>query len=360
MAEKKKVRIGLGSFDLIKGIAIFFVIFAHVQPRFPSNELPFLVPFAFLGSLQAQGSMPMFFIMSGYGHREKKPDAVLRKSFSELIVSYLWAVLICLCVRLLFAWPIYYGSMERRLEDLFAYFMAFLLGLPAEKDLFGVHLWASGALWFFLALFIAENLLNLIVKIKNNYLQFLSVALCIVAGFLLFRVDFDYYCIPQGLHATAFCYLGYLLKKHKLVERGLYSKWVYIVLGSFVVVLAIWIAYSGNWFGMAAGNYDFFMYIAAGINGVFLLFAGVYCDRLEWKWLEPLRKMGMYSYWIIIVHSIETLGFPWYELKQESPSSLLAFCIEVAMKVIIITTGCAICKRLSQSKYKRKMVRNGK
>lgn len=283
---------------------------------------------------------------------------MLNKSFSELIIPYLWAILVCLGMRLIMAWPVG-GSMELRLADIGTRFRGFLLGLPAEKELFGHHIWATGALWFILALFIAENILNLILKIKNRWLQYLSVAMCIMAGFLLYRVDFNYYCIPQGLHAVAYCYLGYLLKKHKLVERGLYSKWVYIILGTFVAAQVGWTAYSGQWFGMSGGDYNIIIYLAAGISGVFMLFAGVYCDRFEWKWLELFRKIGTYSYWVIIIHSIETLSFPWYEIEKENPSSLLAFAIEVAMKIIIIMTGCMICKKLSQSKYKRKVVKHG-
>lgn len=359
MAEKKKVRISLGTFDLIKGIAIFSVIFVHMQDRFTWNELPFLAPTTFLNYAMGSGFMPMFFVISGYGHRVKKTGAMLRKSFSELITPYLCAIPIGLCAHLILTWPCF-ESMRDRLVNIGTRFLGFVLGLPAEKDLFGYHIWATSALWFFLALFIAENILNLIIKIKNCYLQFLSVAMCIVAGFLLHSLDFDYYCIPQGLHAVAYCYLGYQLKKHKLVERGLYLKWVYIILGALVAVQVVWTTYSGQWFGMAAGNYNIFMYIAAGLCGVFLLFAGVYCDRFEWKWLEWFRKMGMYSYWIIIVHSLETLSFPWYELDLENSIPLLAFSIEVAMKIIIILTGCTICKKLSQSRYKRKRIRDGK
>lgn len=359
MAEKKRVRIGLGSFDLIKGIAIFLVIFVHVWPRFPLNELPFLAPLVALEYVLGSGLMPVFFMISGYGHREKKTGAMLSKSFSELIIPFLCTIPIYLCAHLILTWPCF-GSMRDRLVNIGIRFLGFALGLPAEKDLFGYHVWATSALWFFLALFIAVNLLNLIIKIKNNYLQFLVIALCVASGFLLHDMNFNYYCIPQGLHATVYCYLGYLLKKHKLVEKGLHSKWVYIILGSFVALKTGWIAYSGKMFTMAAGNYDMFEYIVAGINGVFLLFVGVYCDRLEWKWLELFRKMGMYSYWIIIVHSIETLSFPWYELDLENPISLLAFLIEITLKIVIITTGCMICKKLSQAKYKRKVKKYGK
>ena len=358
MAEKKKVRIGLGTFDLIKGIAIFLVIISHVQPRFPLNELPFLAPLVCLESILGPGLMPMFFIMSGYGHREKKAGAMLSKSFSELIIPYLCAIPIYLCAHFVLLWPVY-ECMKDRLVNIGVRFLGFLLGLPVEKDIFGHHVWATSALWFFLALFIAENLLNLIIKIKNQYLQFLGVALCIGIGFLLLSVDFNYYCIPQGLHATAYCYLGYLLKKHKLVEQGLHLKWVYIILGSIVVIQTIWATYSDQWFAMAAGDYNILKYIAAGLNGMFFLYVGVWCDRLEWKWLELFRKMGMYSYWIIIVHSLETLSFPWYELDLENPVPLLAFSIEITLKTIIIISGCVILKRLSQSKYRRKVVKNG-
>jgi len=78
--------------------------------------------------------------------------------------------------------------------------------------------------------FLAFNCLNLILKIKQVIYQILCVVICVLFGNTLFHFDFYYFCLPQGLVAVGFCYIGYLLKKYKLFERLYNSPWTYLVL----------------------------------------------------------------------------------------------------------------------------------
>ena len=73
MVEKKKVRIGLGAFDLIKGIAIIAVILHHTRSGQSGVDSSFLVNL--LKSFSC-GLMPMFFIVSGYLFNRKSPKRV--------------------------------------------------------------------------------------------------------------------------------------------------------------------------------------------------------------------------------------------------------------------------------------------
>ena len=81
MTEQKKIKIGLGSFDLIKGIAILSVIYLHAGWDSCFSNIVNIVWKSFLG-----GFMPMFFILNGYSFKKKPIIKMLKKTGSDFLV----------------------------------------------------------------------------------------------------------------------------------------------------------------------------------------------------------------------------------------------------------------------------------
>lgn len=347
MAEKKKVKVGLGAFDMAKGIAVLGVIIFHMRARYFSEEMMafsplFMVLFGIGSSL-----IPMFFIISGYGFMEKKPAVVFKKTFSSMILPYLVCIPLVAVSFLAFSYPAFYPR-EEFLKRFWGLMAGLALGLPENKLVGDFQIWAIVTMWFFLALFVAQNLLNLIVKVKKIWLQILLVGLCIAVGFVLRAFEFDYYCIALGLLAVGFCYAGYAIKKWKLLNRWMYSPWAWICLG----ILFLPQFFTG-FFNMASGEYSPLKYFSAGCGGVLMMFAALWCNRFNGRITGALRKIGFQSFWVIYVHGIERLALPWDALAWENPSLLLALVIEVGLKIVFISLGCMVFKKISQIKYRR-------
>lgn len=354
MAGKRKVKIGMGTFDLMTGLAVILVVVGHMRDRFAPEQIPLLTPLFVLLWAFGAGLMPMFFIVSGLTFKEKSCGKILQKSFSEMVVPYLWSIPLVIVLLPLLHYPAIYPRVDI-LKRLAQRLGGLLLGLPASKTILGYELLPNGVLWFFLTLFISQNLLNLIVKIKKPAVQILAALVCAISGYVLRELGFIYFCIPHGMMAAGFCYAGYAIKKRKLLERWMHSPWAYIVLIPLYCV-----QYFFGGFNMASGEYALVSYFSAGCGGILLLLLALWCSRLEWSGLDGIRKLGMQSFWLIYTHGIEHMVIPWYELAVENSSLTLAFLVEVGLKVMIFMTGCMIFKKISQIKYHKRLASNMK
>lgn len=350
IATKKK-KINLSSFDLVKGLGIIAVVLMHMLPQYDLERvLPLRILFKGLNMISA-GVMPMFYIASGYSFREKPAGKMARKSFSELLKPYL-----CVMVAVGIFFPLFHYLSFRwlpgALHESTRFVLAFALGVATSgKEFLGYTLYECSVVWFLLSMFVAFNLLNQILRVKNVKLQLLLIALCTALGFILHHIGFIYYCIPQGLMATGYCYLGYMAKKHKVLTETILPKWAWAIL----VIAAIGQAFFGE-VNIAHGTYKLGLldYLAAGGAGLLYLALGVKCSDLEWKLLEPIKAIGVYTYWIICIHSAEQTCIPWYRWSALwTDHQLRGFAGELVIKAAIYITICFLLKKLTQLKYKK-------
>lgn len=357
MEEKKKVRIGLGTFDLIKGIAMLSIIFIHTEWRYSAEQCPIFKSLGIVFALLlGSGAMPMFFMVSGYGFKEKSEKIILKKTFSELLLPYLRAIPIFFFVYCVLQYPLFVSKVDL-LKSAVLSSGGFIFGIPRPGYFLGDDI-SAGPLWFFLALFISTNLLNLVLKVKNEAIQMVLVVLCVLTGYALLKVDFLFYCLPQGLMALGFCYFGLLMKKKKFLDHWLYSKWTYIILAPiWFLMLAATLTGKSKGFDMAYGRFNLLEYMGAGASALLSMMIYIHFSRFDWKVFDWIGTIGRYSYWILYTHAIEMLAFPWYELVVFNPRPRLALLIELILKVIVILVGCAIFKKSSQIRYKKESER---
>jgi len=361
MEEKKKVRIGLGSFDFVKGIGILTVILCHMMLNYPMSEVLLLAPVYYFANFVSSGLMPMFFIISGYGFKEKRAAKMLKKTFNESFVA-LFVSMIAFSVLV----PLtFFSVFDNTLVTWFEYstrkVLSWLLALPTPIYISGKELSAISALWFLIALFWAQNILNQIVRIKNVYLQVLCVGFSVLTGLYLYSVKFVIYCIPQGFIAVFFCYIGYVLKRYSLLEKYMYKVWPYLVMVPISLVHFLLIGRNGGLpFDLASGKFGAFDFIAATFSGLLFVFLGVLAGRYTGKGFEWIKNIGVHTYWIVCIHSIEILGIPWWEIAQERTNSYLFFGIEIFVKVVLISSGCLMLKKILYYRYLKKAGKNGK
>ena len=244
------------------------------------------------------------------------------------------------------------GNWAQSVDNVESVFFAFLFGIPIPgKVLFGYRLSNCAIVWFLLALFWAHNLVTLILKCKNSWLQLALVVACAALGQVLFRLEFVYFCIPQGLIATTYVYVGYLLKKYALLEKGLPKKWMYAVWLVISCIYAKW-----GIFDLCYGVFHIFWvdYIGVIFLTVTLLVLGIYVGKLEWRVLDIVKNAGIYSYWVLCIHSIEQKCLPWrsyIRFTAEFPN--LGFLFALIIKGIIIWIGCILLKKIQRRKYRK-------
>ena len=347
--NKRVNKIGLGGFSFIKGIAILVIIFGHISREFDMSQLTWFRPvFAVLGFLKTP-FIPLFFIISGYGFKVNSVRKMLKKTIKALMVPYIF-VMIGFCIFQPLVAYVRTQDWSYSVNAGITWGFAFLLGLPEPgKVILGYKLANCSIVWFILALFWAHNILNLILKKKQVVVQGILVVVCALLGYFLCVYEVTYFCIPQGLIATSYFYVGYLLKKHKMLERGLTHKWMYAAWAAIAALYASW-----GYFDLCYGEFKFFPvdYLAVNFLALLLLKIGIYVGECDGKILDIIKEVGIYSYWVICIHSVEQKCIPWKRLALfTAENQNIGFILALFMKAAIITICCMIIKRFEKWKY---------
>lgn len=328
----------IGSFNLIKGFAMIEIICEHTMFDY-SGISPVILLWLHIFSA---GLMPMFFILNGYSLKAKSISKTVKKSSKELLLPF---ALVALAVA--FIYPICHYTAFRwwpgALSETKKSVLPFLVGISAEgQTLFGMTIYDCSATWYFLAMFWGINLTNLILHLKSKKQQTLIAALCVLAGYLLMKVDFWYFCIPQGLMAVGYMYLGHYIKSRKLFEKNAKAPVVAAITVVFVCE-AIW-----GGMNLARGYFKngLMDYCGAGISGLAILYIGLWANRFENPFTDAIRKIGRFSYWIICVHSVGVRCVPWYLFAGNFVNyPTLGFLCQCVLRAILIAFGCMIiCK----------------
>lgn len=347
----KSNKVCLGSFNFIKGVAICVIILGHIALNFDVSRLTWFYPlFAVLEFLKTP-FMPLFFIISGYGFVPTSRRRTFQKMVRVFLVPYMmvtWAFGLLQTV----SKYIETRSIVQALDRYVSVTLAFLLGIPIPgKVMFGYTLSHCAIVWFLLALFWAYNILNLILRAKRIRMQIALVLGCAALGYCLFLLDFTYFCIPHGLIATGCFYVGYLLKKSKLLEKGLPKKWMYYVWVLIAVLYATWGEYD-----LCYGQFRCFPidYVGVIFLALLLLLIGIDIGRHEWKIFDVVNSVGIHSYWVLCIHSIEQKCFPWkFLIRATEAWPNQGFILTLLLKALIIAVCCKLLKRLSKLSYRK-------
>ena len=334
------------------------VIFSHMIPYYNFDNSPMLIPIlVFKGFARATINYTFFYI-SGYGFRPKSVKVMLQKTFSELIKPYILVAILTVLL-LPIVHYIYFGWWPGAIGEGIKYFYSFLLGISESrypKVLFGYELYNCAVVWFLLALFVAHNMLNLILKVKGEMKQHILVGMCVLVGYLFDLIDITYFCLAKGLVATGYCYAGYLLKKNRFFNREKHPKYFMPCVVGITVIYVLW-----NIYREFNGSYSFTFIdvVCIYFSAFLLLYCGVLIGQKEWRGCSWIKQIGMYTYWIMCIHSVEGVCLLWYRWGQiMAEHQLLGFIIDTALRAVIIGSSCVILKKISKYQYSRRKMRN--
>lgn len=274
------------TFDILKGIAIIFVIMGHCA----------------VGPLRAfifSFHMPLFFFITGYFLKIRPLCRELNLSLKRLMIPYIFSAF---CVLAIAAIRNYSNNAWDEMSYTKNIFIRFLLGFEGGVT----PSWIDGTIktfWFVWAMFWARTIVVFLLgKIQSTKI------LCVVFFFLgplgvfLGENFFIPYCIPLGISAAGFVYIGYLVNRYKLLESAK-------VLNFFPLLLMCWLY---NWMqkGMDMAHFwypsGYVFNLLGALGAFFVLFKFVkafYCkESIFWR---IIYFCGRYSLVIYCVHAID-------------------------------------------------------
>ena len=331
----KKI-INLTMFDLLKGVAMLGVLFIH--SIYLENRLFGSVWYERIGHTLL---MPSFFLMSGYWLKKKSIKEGVKNGTVYLLKPLLLVLVIMNFV----------GFVHRAIQgNLQEWVDVFLVPSVLMTNTSNSRL---GPLWYILALFWAWCIFYVVVQVKDEKRQILIAVLSALIGGILmpFKIPFQ---IAQGLVAFFYVYVGYLIKKKKLLDKKLHF-------GVYIFLAAIWLLI------VNVGSLDFYFYnvkygiisVIGSLCGAFLLIKlFLYINLLEWKALDGIRWVGRYSMWFMCIHALEGAIFPWkflfaYVEKGRWTGTLLQF----VLRVLLILSVCIMLQKF-QMYYKRRKLKS--
>ena len=139
----------LGMFDLLKGIGMLAIVFAHTAELYPlgTNDV---TPFAFALFAYREALMAAFFIASGYGFRKRSIHKCIEQQLKTLLKPYLYTALATTVLHA-FIHHAAFGSWDAAISESAKVLGGFLLGLPHTATYFGQQFFSCGPMWYLVA-----------------------------------------------------------------------------------------------------------------------------------------------------------------------------------------------------------------
>lgn len=145
--------------DVARGLAMLCVILGHMGL---DNLNIFIFSF----------HMPLFFLIAGYFQKKQKPSIFIKQKAKSLLIPYLFtSAALILATQLNNTAKIIFhrNDAESTIYLFVEWVKAVFLGSGARKDFIFVKSdIAVGAIWFLLAMFFAQVLVNLLIN-KNKF-----------------------------------------------------------------------------------------------------------------------------------------------------------------------------------------------
>lgn len=327
MKKDENIKYTMGMFDLIKGVAMLVIIMQHtftLDGMFAGAVDHMGLEKYILGFIILLGAslMPFFIEISGFDFVPQKNV----KRFKRKVIQYIKPYIVVMCCTVVLNACLHYlcfhyikGAIKESLKVL----GGFCLGLPVNYTIGNVTFFSCGPVWFLLAITWGYIFLNVIYRIKSEKMILLAVICAITLGIGLEKTHIIFWCIPQGLIATGYLYMGSLVRKKKLLEYH----WNWIWTSCFIASMGlatIGIIKYGRIDNMADSvwNFGILSVIADGIIGISLLRVFLYFNQVKFSFLNVIKTIGRYSLYVFCVHSMELISVPWYVLQEKLPGTM--------------------------------------
>ena len=302
----------LGMFDLLKGIGMLAIVFAHTAELYPlgTNDV---TPFAFALFAYREALMAAFFIASGYGFRKRSIHKCIHQQLKSLLKPYAYTALFTCVLHFIIHYKTF-QYLPGTIGESIKVTGGFLLGLPHTATYFGQLFFSCGPMWYLVALMLAWVLLDVLLEIfPERYITPAVVGVTLL-GWGVTLVWEAPFCIAQGMVSLPYLYIGYLAKKRRLFETPLSGRAkAGLIVSALGVVAGVLLTQStdcvslGEW---TMGPLSILLDGAVGY-GIIRLFLK-WQRRVDGPISHAIEWVGRRSLFIFCIHTVELTAIPWY------------------------------------------------
>ena len=345
----------LGMFDLLKGVGMLTIVFAHTAESYSMGTTTAITPFTFYLFAYRESLMAAFYIASGYGFRKRSIGKCVSQQLQMLLKPYLITGLATTVLHFLCHYAAF-GLLESAFYETRKVFGGFALGLPHTAEYFGQTFFSCGPMWYLLALMIGWILLDVILNIfPEPYIPW-AVLGTMTLGWGITLAWNAPFCIAQGMVVVPYLYLGFLAKKHKLFEKPFSrrlkrSLWAAFVLVGMIVVLTqrTDCVSLGEW---TIGPFSILLDSAVGLG---LLAAFLKAQRkFDNLFTRAVQSIGRRSLYIFCVHTVELTAIPWYLMADKFVDmQMVGLVIQFAVSLGSVLLVCELLSRRRDWKIQR-------
>lgn len=284
-------------YDLAKGIGMICVIAGHMGMQYV-NE--FVYTF----------HMPLFFLISGYLLRIDRSASFVHKKARALLVPYLIAALVMMCINLLFpSLPLNLHNQVSGFLPVVGYWIkAILYGSGYYTNFFGIDLPFVGEIWFLLALFFGLLIVNFIGTRKNGWIIEGALA---GAALWIARYGWLPFSLQSGAVAALFIHAGYVLSS-VLKENGPRQKLI-LVISLLCWIVSLYLAFTTH-LHMSLVRIELphgLLDLLGGIGAsVCILWVAQKCCGYSFPGKKAVLFFGRYSLIAMCVHYIDATILP--------------------------------------------------
>lgn len=347
----------IGMFDLTKGIFMIEIILLHcINDYFSLNYYTggnnlllnlLLSPLTIL----RYGSVPMLFMICGYGVRRQSIGKNIKNNFKLFIFPYL-CVILAVTVCVLVTWYLAGGSLASRLAK---QVVPFFFGLHPGAHRLSGGVEQIGPVWFFLTYILSSIYLNLVLQERRSWVQILILGASIALALTFLEIPLPF-CLPQTAICAGFMYVGMQLKSAKAPQQKLP-----VVPLILIYILCSLLTHFG---GVAEIGNNIYVFsgldlLTACLAGVILLCLHQKLNVLQGILADGLRWLGRHMMWLCCIHTVSYLMFPWDLLRacfaDHQPVGLL---LEILVSLVYAIGTCmlleTIVKRVLARKRKKR------
>ena len=270
---KRRAANSLGMFDLLKGVGMLTIVFAHTGELYPMGDASHINPLTFCMFAYRESLMAAFYIASGYGFR----------------------------------------------YETYKVLGGFALGLPHTATYFGQLFFSCGPMWYLLSLMIAWVLLDLILNIfPEQYINWAVLGTMLLGWGICITWEAPF-CIGQGMVTVPALYVGYLAKKHKIFEQPLSPRLRGGMIAAALAVAAlVLLTKSTDCVSMAEWTLGPVSILLDAVTGLGILSIVIWFQRrVENVVTHAIQAIGRRSLFIFCVHTVELTAIPWYLMPQK-------------------------------------------
>lgn len=345
MSDNKLYKNKMGMFDFIKGIAIFAVILCHTVECWKDDPICNILVVS--NSVIGACWMPLFFMSSAYWYKKRPVKAYIKSQMSNLIIPFLrMEVVAWICYGIIsyIKWRDAHGA----LMGIRGLMLGAATGSMTEVVVKGIRIGNVGPMWFVVSLFFTSIIFNWIMnqdKIKDKKAVIIFITL---VGVLFGKFKWQPYCFSAAFAALLSYYIGYQLKNTGFLLRKWTRKECIFIAGIIVG------SYLSVGFLSRMELYCNAVYITFGIPmGIVAMRLGLIIGkRGDNAFTLFVKKMGRYTFWILMVHTIEVFSIDWNWFKNWHVLSgfapIVQFVIVLIIRLCLDAFGCYVLAKLSK------------